>query len=194
MSFRTEEKLLINKLQLTEFKEFLFKKKASKKFPSRKIQSLYFENFSEDMYSDSIEGIVPRKKIRVRNYLNNENLNLYLEMKVSSVEGRYKTRTIIDKKKFEDIKRLGIYDSQYGTCRPLIYVTYIRDYFQLNDVRISIDENIYYNLFSGRKLGYDINSIVELKSSANKDKDDLLNTFPFQRTRFSKYCNGFEKI
>ena len=37
-------------------------------------------------------------------------------------------------------------------------------------------------------------NIGELKSSANKDKDDLLNTFPFQRTRFSKYCNGFEKI
>jgi len=194
MSFRTEEKLLINNLQLTEFKEFLYEKRASKNFPSRKIQSLYFENFSEDMYKDSIEGIVPRKKIRIRNYPDNENLNLYLEMKVSSVEGRYKTRKIIDRKNFENIKRLGIYDRQYGTCRPLIYVNYIREYFQLNDVRISIDENIYYNLFSGRKLGYDINSIVELKSAANKDKDELLETFPFQRTRFSKYCNGFEKI
>ena len=62
------------------------------------------------------------------------------------------------------------------------------------DVRISIDENIKYHLFSGRELGYDNNSIVELKASINKNRDDLLNSFPFQRTRFSKYCNAFEKI
>ena len=194
MSFRVEEKLLINRKQILEFKDFLFKKHAKKIFPSRKIQSLYFENFNEEMYKDSLEGIVPRKKIRVRNYPNDKKISLYLEMKISSPDGRYKTRKIIDKYKFDSIKKLGIYDNQYGVCRPLIYVTYNRKYYQLYDVRISIDENIKYHLFSGRELGYDNNSIVELKASINKNRDDLLNSFPFQRTRFSKYCNAFEKI
>ena len=194
MSFRVEEKLLINRKQILEFEDFLFKKHAKKIFPSRKIQSLYFENFNEEMYKDSLEGIVPRKKIRVRNYPNDKNLSLFLEMKISSADGRYKTRKIIDRNKFNSIKKLGIYDNQYGVCRPLVYVTYDREYYKIDDVRISIVENINYQLFSGTKLGYDDSSIVELKTSINKDRDDLLNNFPFQRIRFSKYCNAFEKI
>ena len=194
MSFRIEEKLLINKKQILEFKDFLFKKHAKQLFPPRKIQSLYFENFKDEMYKDSIEGSVPRKKIRVRNYPHDKNVFLFLEMKISSADGRYKTRNIIDKNKFADIKKLGIYDSQYGVCRPLLYVIYNREYYRIDDVRISVDENIEYYLYSGRKLGYDNNSIVELKASIQTNKDDLLNNFPFQRTRFSKYCNAFEKI
>ena len=194
MSFRIEEKLLINKKQILEFKDFLFKKHAKQLFPPRKIQSLYFENFKDEMYEDSLEGTVPRKKIRVRNYPHDKSKTLYLEMKISSADGRYKTRNIIDKNKFADIKKLGIYDSQYGVCRPLLYVIYNREYYKIDDVRISVDENIEYYLHSGRKLGYDNSSIVELKASIQTNKDDLLNNFPFQRTRFSKYCNAFEKI
>ena len=194
MSFRIEEKLLINKKQILEFKDFLFKKHAKQLFPPRKIQSLYFENFKDEMYKDSLEGTVPRKKIRVRNYPHDKSKTLYLEMKISSADGRYKTRNIIDKNKFADIKKLGIYDSQYGVCRPLLYVIYNREYYKIDDVRISVDENIEYYLYSGRKLGYDNNSIVELKAPVQINKDDLLNNFPFQRIRFSKYCNAFEKI
>ena len=194
MSFRIEEKLLINRKQILEFKDFLFKKHAKQLFPPRKIQSLYFENFKDEMYKDSLEGSVPRKKIRVRNYPHDKNASLYLEMKISSADGRYKTRNIIDKNKFIDIKKLGIYDNQYGVCRPLLYVIYNREYYKIDDVRISVDENIEYYLYSGRKLGYDNNSIVELKASIQTNKDDLLNNFPFQRIRFSKYCNAFEKI
>ena len=194
MSFRIEEKLLINKKQILEFKDFLFKKHAKQLFPPRKIQSLYFENFKDEMYEDSLEGTVPRKKIRVRNYPHDKSKTLYLEMKISSADGRYKTRNIIDKNKFANIKKLGIYDSQYGVCRPLLYVIYNREYYRIDDVRISVDEDIEFYLYSGRKLGYDNNSIVELKAPIQKNKDDLLNNFPFQRTRFSKYCNAFEKI
>ena len=49
------------------------------------------------MYIDSVEGTVPRKKIRVRNYPHDKNVFLYLEMKISSADGRYKTSNIIDK-------------------------------------------------------------------------------------------------
>ena len=95
MSFRIEEKLLINNLQILEFKNLLFKKKTKKLFPPRIIKSLYFENSKGDMYKDSIEGTLPRKKIRVRNYPENNNTSLYFETKISSVEGRFKNSEII---------------------------------------------------------------------------------------------------
>ena len=194
MSFRIEEKLLINKNQIVEFKDFLFQNSAHQLFPPRKIQSLYFENFQEEMYRDSIEGTVPRKKIRVRNYPEEKNIHFYYEVKISSVEGRFKTRKIINQDIFNHMKTFGVYDNQYGTCRPTIYVIYDREYYRIDDVRISIDENIKYTLHTGRALGYDQNSIVELKASIKKNTDDLINNFHFQRTRFSKYCNAFEKI
>ena len=56
------------------------------------------------MYNDSIEGLTPRKKIRVRNYPNTQDNKMYLEIKISSVEGRFKTRKIINKNKFDHLK------------------------------------------------------------------------------------------
>ena len=194
MSFRIEEKLLIDKNQIIDFKNFLLVNSAYQLFPPRKIQSLYFENFQNEMYEDSIEGLVPRKKIRVRNYPGDKKIHFNYEVKISSVEGRFKTSKVIDQGKFEYIKKMGIHDNQYGTCRPTINVLYDREYYKIKDVRISIDKNIEYYLYTGRFLGYDQNNIVELKASIKKDTDDLINNFPFQRIRFSKYCNAFERI
>ena len=54
-----------------------------------------------------------------------------------------------DKNKFNYLKKTGIQDSQYGLCRPYLYVTYQRQYFKINDVRVSIDNNIAYKLLCG---------------------------------------------
>ena len=48
-------------------------------------------------------------------------------------------------------------------------------------------------MFSNNIHKNDDNSIIELKTSIKKNVDELLEDFPFQRTRFSKYCNGLEK-
>ena len=194
MSFRVEEKLLIDKLQIFEFKDFLFSRRARILYPKRIIKSLYFDNSSGDMFRDSIEGSTPRKKIRIRNYPNNKDNSLYLEIKISSIEGRFKTSQTIQEKEFNQFKKIGIFDKKYGVCRPQIYVSYDREYFQLDDVRIVVDQNINYLDFRGYKIEKEIDSIVEIKTEFNKNRDDLINDFPFQRIRFSKYCNGYNKL
>ena len=194
MSFRIEEKLLIDTNKIIDFKSFLFKKDIKQIYEPRKIYSLYFDNQNYEMYSDSIEGLTPRKKIRVRNYPDTNDEKLYLEVKISSVEGRFKTREILSKNKFNELKTTGILDSQYGICKPCLYVMYYREYFKINDVRISIDNNINYKLFDENIQKYVDSSIVEIKTSIKKNLDNLTRDFPFQRTRFSKYCNGVEKV
>ncbi len=126
MSFRIEEKLSIDNDKIVDFKSFLAKKTVKQIYYPRKIQSLYFDNHNYEMYTDSLEGLTPRKKIRVRNYPGTTDTNLYLEIKISSVEGRFKTRKIIDNKKFNYIKTKGILDSQYGLCKPCLYVIWPR--------------------------------------------------------------------
>ena len=124
MSYRIEEKYFIDNYQILDFKKFLFSRSAKKIFDSRVIKSLYFDNKKNEMYKDSIEGIVPRKKIRIRNYPNEKNIKFYLETKISSVEGRYKKRQEIDEKNFHKLNEIGILDGQYGQCLPKVYVIY----------------------------------------------------------------------
>ena len=194
MSFRIEEKLSIDRNNIIEFKNYLAKKTAKQIYQKRKIESLYFENCNYDMYNDSLEGLTPRKKIRIRNYPDSQDNNLYLEFKISSVEGRFKTRTIIDKNKLDNLKTKGILDPQYGLCKPCLYVVYDREYFKIDDVRISIDNNIKYKLYLNNIFESDESSIVEIKTSIKKNLDEFLVDLPYQKKRFSKYCNAVEKI
>ena len=191
MSFRIEEKLLINKYQLSEFKEYLISKGASKIFETRKINNLYFDNDKFEMFNDSIEGCLPRKKIRLRSYEDDRN---FLEIKISSTEGRYKTSNQIDLKKTNNMKNLGLFDKDYGSCKPVLIVEYTRDYFKYGDIRVTIDNDINYFTKYRKFLGIDKNQIIELKASFKKDLNELMKDFPFPRSRFSKYTNGVEKL
>lgn len=194
MSFRIEEKLLIKKSSLIDFKKFLLEKKAERIYPKRTIKSLYFDNNQYQMYNDSIEGLVPRKKIRIRHYPNDKNLIYYYELKISSSEGRFKKRKTIDEIEYSEIKKKGIFDNEYGLCKPVIFISYEREYYLVNNIRVSIDLDIKYYSFYDIFLGNDNNCAVELKADFNIDKNILLNLFPFQRISFSKYCSGIEKI
>lgn len=194
MSFRIEEKLFFKPENLLQFREFLLKNSAKQLFQKRLINSLYFDNLKLEMYKDSIEGSVPRKKIRIRNYPNSEDKNFYLEIKTSSVEGRFKKRKKINKEEFDYFKKNGILDSTYGTCLPNFFVSYEREYAKIKDVRISIDKKISYKNFTNEIIYYDNKSIVELKTSIDKNLDDLIRLFPFQKIRFSKYCFAVENL
>ena len=194
MSFRIEEKLFIKKENLVEFKEFLQGKSVKQIYYPRLIESLYFDNINLDMYTDSKEGLTPRKKIRCRVYPDDTDKKIYLEVKNSSVEGRFKTRKILNEIEYKEKVSSGILDNQYGMCYPKLYVKYKRDYSIIDDVRISIDREIKYRDFKTNIEFNDENIIVELKTSYNKNLDKLINDFPIQRIRFSKYCFAIEKL
>ena len=194
MSYRIEDKLFFKPENILQFKNFLKNKSAKKLYDNRIIRSLYFDNINLDMYRDSVEGSVPRKKIRIRHYPNSKDKNYYLEIKTSAVEGRYKTRKIIKKEDFESYKKNGIFDSNYGTCIPNFYVSYKREYVKIGDVRISIDEEISYENYLSNSVFFDNKLIVELKTSINKNLDDFIKDFPFQKIRFSKYCFAVENF
>lgn len=194
MTFRKEHKLFIKRENLIDFRKYLISKGANKIFNKRKIQSLYFENKKKEMYNDSMEGSLPRKKIRIRYYPQTNMDQIYFEKKISGIEGRYKKRNIIKKNEFERFKLRGIFDNQYGICNPLMFVTYEREYFILEDIRITIDKNILYQQFKKKITFKDPEIVIELKTSYKKNLDEILKLFPFQNIRFSKYCNGFKII
>ena len=193
MSFRNEEKLLINQDQLYDFKKWLQLNHRKVLFPKRKISSIYFENFKNEMFHNSEEGTLPRKKIRVRTYPSHIKNKFFLETKISSVEGRFKTSKEINLNYYNKIKKNGYLDDLYGNCFPKLHVSYIREYYAVFKQRITVDQQIQYstNLKTNAIHISDPQIVVEIKSDENTDISNLLNDFPFSRIRFSKYCRGF---
>lgn len=193
MSFRIEEKILVNENDNFLVKKFLKLNSAKKLYNSRVVKSLYFDNNSFDMFQNSEEGIVPRKKIRIRSYPKFNN-KFFLEIKISSVEGRFKKSNEISETQCLELIKNGIFDKQYGHCKPKIYVKYLREYYIMKNTRITYDRDIEYLNVQQRILGKENSRVLELKPNKDKNTDELFLDFPFSRIRYSKYCFGINKF
>ena len=195
MSFRIEQKLLVNKDRIFSFKEWLVKNNSKKIFPDRKIKSIYFENYYNQMFLDSEEGCVPRKKIRIRSYPMADKKTKNLEIKISSIEGRFKKQLNINENNYIAFINNGYFDQQYGICLPRLEVNYLREYHSLFGIRVTIDKNINYKKTIKNSLSLkDEEEIIELKTNNSTSIDYLLNSFPIEKIRFSKYCRAYNKL
>jgi len=144
MSFRKEEKLNFAKSQLLNLYSWISKNEGIKIYDDRLVSSTYFDNETMQMFKDSEEGTVPRKKIRIRSYdkLEHKIGSSAFEVKRSSVEGRYKTST--KNYELEKIFKFGYFDKEYGVLHPKVRVTYLRSYYKVSNVRLTIDKEITY--------------------------------------------------
>ena len=91
MSFRFEEKYLTETKNKSYLMKYLDQFKFSKLYPKRTISSVYFDNFRKEMFLNSEEGLVPRKKLRIRKYPELNKDHYFLETKINSIEGKFKT-------------------------------------------------------------------------------------------------------
>ena len=77
-NFREEKKISLTKFESAIFLEEIYKTNVSKKYDDRVVKSIYFENSELKMFKNSEEGILPRKKIRIRTYPRSPDNNHYL--------------------------------------------------------------------------------------------------------------------
>ena len=196
MSFRREEKLRVASGKIFQLKKWINQNNGYVIYPTRIINSVYFDNHNYSMYNESVEGVTPRKKIRLRSYDNHFAFNKKAnkEIKITSVEGRYKMSEPV--KNSHNLVKLGIHDSNYGTCHPVLNVVYERSYYKINSARLTIDKKIIYRAVNNGRISKfstsDNFDIVEIKYGLSQSVDDIGKIFPFERTRFSKYCRGIE--
>lgn len=196
MSFRIEEKLYVRSSQLANLNRWLFDQDAVLLHPKRLIYSTYFDTPALDMFYLSEEGSVPRKKIRIRTYGKGHRKDEpnSLEIKTSSVEGRFKTVTKLNKIETDNMLVSGYYDTSYGSCEPVVAISYQREYFLVNGIRLTIDTDIEYKAVGSFLVVRDRGISVEVKAEYEMSTNILLETFPFQRVRFSKYARAINAI
>ena len=198
MSFRKEEKLHVHKNQLNNLLNWIYDNDGYKLYDTRIVSSTYFDNEQMQMFKDSEEGVVPRKKIRVRSYTKkpHEAENSALEIKISSIEGRYKTTN--HRFNLKKIMSIGIFDTDYGVCKPKVRVSYKRDYYKIHNVRLTIDRQMEYVNLNNKSHGiykrFEDDIIVEIKAGYFVPDEYLLRQFEFSRIRFSKYSKAINSF
>ena len=63
MSFRKEKKYILNPANTIHFYKWIEDNGCKQIYENRKINSIYFDNLKFQMYHDSNEGVLPRKKL-----------------------------------------------------------------------------------------------------------------------------------
>ena len=189
MSYRKEKKYRLTIFEFNNIKNYLLKNGMSILHKTRNIKSTYYDNNLLDMFNHSEEGVLPRKKIRIRSY----NLSdvRSIEVKVSSIEGRHK-KTLKTFKKSSAKYFKNMQDQQYGLLTPSLFISYNREYFSFKGLRITFDSSIKYkNLRHLNKFEYsDPERVMEIKSSIDTPDDFIETLIPNLTTRFSKYSRG----
>lgn len=198
------------------------KKYFIRSFPSRTVNSLYFDSPNFFSASSNMAGDTNRNKFRIRWYdeklenkiLKNSILNFEIKIKKNDISKK-NTYTFLNhniKKKFESNNyylrsRVNSFlkdcaYSEFDYLRETIFIKYRRMYFEniLNrQIRITIDESISYkSIFEGSN--YNLHStdyvIAEIKFPYNCKEltSKLIMNFPFRKTRFSKYLSCMSKL
>ena len=189
MSYRKEKKFRLSYSDLKKIKSYLKTLGLKQLHPPRVIYSKYFDTPNLSMFSDSEEGLLPRKKIRLRWYKNNLSLNL--ETKISASEGRFKiSKEIIEKENNQ--KYESISDPMYGIIYPTILVIYRREYYLFKKLRLTFDTKINYTDLrrNSKKTYRDFETVMEVKSSFETNDDYIEKIIPHTTSRFSKYSRG----
>ena len=189
----------------------------SELYRERIVNSIYFDSPDFNMYSDSINGALSRKKFRLRWYGSENSINSFLEVKKKEGEKgskeRFKLNPILKTDKITSefivnlIEMSKVKDNQilnFFNYYPVLLCTYKRRYFLSSNksIRLTVDYEIGYSPFSYNysisecRAIFDSSLILEYKYPYFIDKSFLINLdiLPLRQTRFSKYSNGVELL
>jgi len=189
MSFRKERKYKLTIYEFNILKDLLAQKGMKKLHEPRRINSLYYDNEQNEMFHHSEEGVLPRKKIRIRWY--NTNFKSNLETKISSLEGRFKTTKPVCVDSMKDFPR-NFVDQDYGLVSPSLLVSYKREYYSINSMRLTFDSFIEYTNFKdlSKTVYEDPEKVMEVKVDIDTADDFIETLIPYATVRFSKYSRG----
>ncbi|MCH9844487.1 MAG: VTC domain-containing protein [Alphaproteobacteria bacterium] len=190
MSYRKERKYRLSGYDMRALQSKLLQEGMQQLHPERVIISQYFDRRDFKAFHDSDEAVLPRRKIRVRWYNDNQE-KLTLETKISSIEGRYKTSLPIDMQQFEDYCASGYHDQDYGMLYPSVLVRYVRAYFTHKNIRITFDDDIHYSFNADNSSFRDFENVVEVKVPADISDDYLETIIATPVSKFSKYHRAF---
>lgn len=180
---RVENKFVFNPKDKYKIINNLLRKGFLEIYQERNIKSIYFDTRDLKTYLDSVEGNIPRKKIRIRSY-DNFASDLNYEVKEVNEYGRFKYT--------EKILKIPTHltDNNYKSIYPVVEVEYYRKYFSNNLIRLTLDFNIQYRSVSSKNKFNSFYLVLESKlpdKSTYNEKVNDFRLFGASNESFSKY-------
>lgn len=195
MSRRIENKYQLTKSEFLLLQYELEMLGMEEMHPERLVKSCYFDTNNLTLFHQSEEGTLPRKKIRVRWY--NNLLKFQKELKISSLEGRFKTTEILHQiSDIHEVYDLRILERDYGMLVPKIVISYRRNYYKYHNLRITFDHAINFeNAASDAAFCMpEPFCVMEVKAPVSVSEAYIQDLIPLSTSRFSKYCRGIKAI
>lgn len=185
----------------TQLRKIIGEQSASRAFPTRSINSIYFDTRELDDFNDSEEGSVPRQKTRLRWYGSRKirkHLSGAVESKSTLSNHREKESfriTDMDQESLIDL----ISNVRKAKMIPVALVSYVREYFKTaSGLRFTLDRHIQYaatdKYYRVTRTERDYSNVLELKVPVDVDYSAKTNEFADLRTRFSKYCEAVRRL
>lgn len=218
-NYRNELKFIINKEMAKVLKQRLsmimeIDKNSVNLDNTYFIRSLYFDDPNSTAYYEKLDGVLYRKKYRIRIY-NNDSTFIRLERKLKHNNLTSKDQTKISKEECQNILEGNIdniksdnnlmndfiNEIKFKNLKPSIIVDYQRTAYtyHISNVRITFDENLKsglynYNLFDNNRVSYDILNSNEIVLEVKFDYvlpesiAIILQTIPMYRQAVSKFA------
>ena len=189
---RQEQKFFLN---LKEQISLLSKFKATVVYPTRRINSIYFDDLKMSCFINSEEGIIPRSKYRFRWYGNSFKIDNKGIIEIKKTFSNFKTKKSFNFNfnNLEDLSnamRAKFNKNLIDICQ----VSYDRIYYANNDgVRFTYDFNIFYRSLKTNAIMKSKNTVFEIKYEGD-DRGYFSSYFGDRMTRFSKYNEAVLKL
>lgn len=204
--FRFENKFRINNLIDLNLKNHLIANfKLFKLYPSRIVNSIYYDTHDLKFVKENLSGTSFRKKLRLRWY-NDDFKNAKIEIKIKKnkmntkikkkVEGLSSENKIINKNELN--KNNSLKETLFNylgdeVLYPKIKVSYLRNYYYYKGLIVTFDKDLSFSKLSNDKNIKRLDdSIIEVKFSSEKLDlyNQIFSNFPFRISRNSKYITG----
>lgn len=207
MSTRIEVKWSAHASYLSRISQLLKDKGYDCLYPARRIFSVYYDGFNTPEYWRGEEGIVPRRKRRIRWYHSRDGFKqgAKYEVKISGTDGRLKfsaptimtappsSPEVLKMREMIATKRIS----------PLVLVSYVRRYFgDDSGKRFTVDHDITYrrvHAFDLQRLNLggavrDDMLAMEMKADDTVSNMNFAEAIPMTRIRFSKFSRSLEAL
>ncbi|MFC2152753.1 VTC domain-containing protein [Bacteroidota bacterium] len=218
-NYRYERKFFISNISRIFVENVIHQHPAffSEIYHERIVNSIYFDTYDFNNFTDNIIGNTNRTKYRIRWYgeLFKEVQKPTLEIKIKkgivgtkklmplksfNIDRGFKTNELMNILKQSELDDVSLYKMHNQI--PVILNRYRRKYFQTSDkkFRITVDDNQEFykigslaNYFFQKQSDFN-NVILELKYEKQFESEAarITNSIPFRTTKSSKYARGVE--
>ena len=210
---RYERKYLLEEKKLFIVSNHLKNLGFFREYPTRDVNSIYYDTMNFELFNSSEAGYASRTKIRIRWYDNSDKQHLEYKIKEAELGKKNYENDIVNS---DNIKQINIIDKSYSKIinrnipkvinyiyYPNLAVSYRRDYLISSDhlTRLTFDYDIQFAKILNYGNQYKINcwkpaenSVLEIKYDENTSNEFFLSNLADQLnlnlSRFSKYCQA----